>query len=130
LLNNLGGDKAVARRGVLALLLAAATAQPSGKQNTFAAQNLPDFILVEVSPKNIPVSYANAFLKPARATPNQSLMDVSVDQLVDYLDRVGKTFGLGHLRAFTATQPYSVGGAEYKESLQELQTWLVNQIVG
>ena len=50
---------------------AAAVAQPSGKQNSFAAFSLPDFILVEVSDKNLPVSYANAFLKPARAYGEQ-----------------------------------------------------------
>ena len=48
LLRNLGGDTEMARRAALALLEAAATAQPSGKQNTFAAHNLPDLVLVEV----------------------------------------------------------------------------------
>jgi CRISPR system Cascade subunit CasC len=130
LLQNLGGDHEVARRAVLALLFSAATAQPSGKQNTFAAQNLPDFILVEVSPKNIPVSYANAFLKPARSSPNQSLMEVSVDMLSDYLQRVASTFSLTHQRAFIATQAYSVPGAENKRTLRDLQAWLAAQMEG
>jgi CRISPR system Cascade subunit CasC len=48
LLANLGDDEEIARQAVVALLEAAAIAQPSGKQNSFAAHNLPDFILVEV----------------------------------------------------------------------------------
>ena len=50
LVKNLGGDAAVARQAVLALLEAAATAQPTGKQNSFAAHSLPDLVLVEVGP--------------------------------------------------------------------------------
>ena len=48
LVENLGGDIAVARRAVRALVQAAATAQPTGKQNTFAAHCLPDVVLIEV----------------------------------------------------------------------------------
>ncbi|MCB0000510.1 MAG: type I-E CRISPR-associated protein Cas7/Cse4/CasC, partial [Anaerolineales bacterium] len=64
LVENLGGDKEVAAKAVLAFIEAAAVAQPSGKQNSTAALNLPDFVLVEVSDKNLPVNYANAYLKP------------------------------------------------------------------
>ena len=39
---------------------------PSGKQNSFAAHQLPSVILVEVRPHPTPVSYANAFVDPAR----------------------------------------------------------------
>jgi CRISPR system Cascade subunit CasC len=127
---NLGGDAEVARKAVLALLEAAATAQPSGKQNTFAAQNLPDFILVEVSQKNLPVSYANAFLKPASKYGEKSLMDDSVEKMADYMGRVGKTFALENTRAFAATQSYVLPGAKAQESLPALQKWLAAQIAG
>jgi len=130
LVNNLGGDKEIAGKAVLALLEAAATAQPTGKQNTFAAQNLPDLILVEVSQKNIPVSYANAFMKPARATGDQSLMDASVGKMADYAERIGKTYNLQNERAFTATQEYDLPGAKAHDSLPDLQNWLQKQVIG
>ena len=66
-MENLGGDEAVAGMGVSALLRAAALVNPTGKQNSFAAHNLPDLILVAVREPNLPISYANAFLKPVWA---------------------------------------------------------------
>jgi len=76
-----------ASRGVLALLEACITAQPSGKQNTFAAFNLPELVLVEVSQNNLPVSYANAFLKPVRVTHDGNLMENSIQRLSEYMER-------------------------------------------
>lgn len=126
LCENLGGDVQVARRAVLALLEAAATAQPSGKQNTFAAHNLPDLILVEVREKNLPVSYANAFLKPARNSHKKTLMDDAVARLDDFVARIGTTYGLETMdqRALTAVQDYTLSGAEAVPSLAALQEWL------
>jgi CRISPR system Cascade subunit CasC len=130
LVKNIGGDEKVARKAVEALLEAAVTAQPTGKQNTFAAQNLPDFILVEVSQKNMPVSYANAFLKPASKYGDHSLMDDAVAKLSDYMACLGKMFSLENKRAFIATQAYEVSGAEMQKALPDLQTWLATQIAG
>jgi CRISPR system Cascade subunit CasC len=127
---NLGGDADIASKAVLALLEAAATAQPSGKQNTFAAQNLPDLILVEVSQKNLPVSYANAFVKPASKFGEKSLMDDAVAKLADYMERIGKTFAIETKRAFAATQDYDLPGAKNQGSLPDLQKWLAAQIAG
>ncbi|HUW12626.1 MAG TPA: type I-E CRISPR-associated protein Cas7/Cse4/CasC [Anaerolineae bacterium] len=126
LCKNLGGDVQVARRAVLALLEAAATAQPSGKQNTFAAHNLPDLILVEVREKNLPVSYANAFLKPASNSHKKTLMDDAVARLDDFVARIGTTYGLEAMdqRALTAVQDYTLSGAEVVPSLADLQEWL------
>ena len=103
---------------------AAATAQPTGKQNSFAAFNLPDLVLVEVTQKNLPVSYANAFIKPVRASGDQSVLDVSVEKLGDYLQQVTTTFNLIGKRAFAATQPYSLPDAEAKPSLGDLKKWV------
>ena len=128
LVKNLGGDVAVARQAVLALIEAAATAQPSGKQNSFAAHSLPDLVLIEVRDKNLPVSYANAFLKPARPSGDQSLMDASVGKLADYVTRVTRTFGLAGPRALIAVQEYALPGAETLPSLSDLRQWLSAQL--
>ncbi len=130
LVKNLGDDKAVARRAVLALLEAAALAQPSGKQNTFAAQNLPDLILVEVRKKNLPVSYANAFIEPVRQGAKRTLMDSAVEKLNDYMARIGDTYDLVALdqRALTATQDYTLPYTQTLPSLAKLQEWLAVQL--
>ena len=47
---------------VLALLEGACRVTPSGKQNSFAAHQLPAAVWVEVRPNRAPVSYANAFV--------------------------------------------------------------------
>ncbi len=128
LLENLGDDEEVARHAVLALVEAAALSQPSGKQNSFAAQNLPDMILLEVSPRNIPVSYANAFLKPVYPKSDKTLMDASVDALGTYMGKISGTFNLKAERAFTSTQEYDINDAEMKDSLADLQNWLAQKI--
>ncbi len=128
LLENLGNDEEVARRAVLALVESAALSQPSGKQNSFAAQNLPDMVLLEVSPRNVPVSYANAFLKPIYPKSDKNLMDVSVDALGTYMGKVNGTFNLKAERAFTSTQEYELNSAEKKASLADLQNWLAEKI--
>jgi len=129
LVQNLGGDVAVAKRAVVALVEAAATSQPTGKQNTFAAQNPPDLILVEVRQRNLPVSYANAFVKPARQSHDQTIVDDSVAKLADYMTRVGRVYGLGDdRRALTAVQDYELPGAEARPSLSDLLKWLQGEL--
>jgi CRISPR system Cascade subunit CasC len=129
LVKNLGGDVAVARRAILALVEAAATAQPTGKQNSFAAHCLPDLVLVEVRDKNLPVSYANAFLKPARAGGNQTVMDDAIAKLADYMTRVGRAYGLtADRRAFISIQDAALPGAAVNPSLEDLQTWVAGQL--
>jgi len=132
LCKNLGGDVETARRSVLALLEAAAIAQPSGKQNSFAAHNLPDLVLVEVRDRNLPVNYANAFLDPARASGGRTVMDDAAARLSDYMARVGATYDLAELdqRAMISVQGYELPEAEALPSLPKLQAWLKAQLGG
>jgi CRISPR system Cascade subunit CasC len=128
LLDNLGQDRAVARRAALALLQAAATAQPTGKQNSFAALNLPDLVLVEISPSNLGVSYANAFVRPARATAETSLVEASVNALTDYMQRVNALYDVQAERCFASTGDWCLAGAERASSLAALAKWLEMQL--
>jgi CRISPR system Cascade subunit CasC len=99
LLNNLGWNSRqdvpqkelynLALLVVKALLRAAMTAIPTGKQNAFAAHNMPDLALVEVLERNIPLSYANAFLKPVRPHKEElyeveSLIEASAAAIIAY----------------------------------------------
>lgn len=130
LLDNLGGEEAreVACRAVSALLEAAVFAQPTGKQNSFAAQNLPDFVMVEVSEKNVPVSYANAFLKPIYPKRDKTVIELSIDTLGEYVGKIGSTFGLAGKRAYIATDKNKLEGMTKKDSLADLQAWVTEQI--
>jgi|SRR5579859_7568126 len=124
LVANLAGDTALARRAVEALIKAAMIAIPSGKQNGFAANNLPDVALIEVQAKNVPLSYANAFVKPVRRSAQQSLLEASVAALQDYLPRINSMYGLEPNRAFVSTVPFQLAEAESCDSLDELLAWL------
>lgn len=124
LVGNLGGDEAVAARAVAALIRAMATVSPTGKQNSFAAHNLPDLLLVEIRNQNLPVSYANAFLKPVWATGRTSLMDASVEQLTQYMGRINDLYEIQAVRAWIATGDWELPGATRLPSLGALLAWL------
>jgi CRISPR system Cascade subunit CasC len=103
LVKNVQGDVGIAQQTVHAFLNGALMSTPSGKQNSFAAHNLPDFALVEVLERNIPLSYANAFLKPVRAKRDESLMDASVAALMAYAGPLPTCYQLPVQRAIFAT---------------------------
>jgi len=109
---------------VLALVRAACLAHPSGKQNSFAAHNLPDLILIEVRPQNVPVSYANAFQKPVRATAQHSLMEASAQALAAYLEKLTTMYELPTERVYATTLDVTLLGAAPEGSLTGLLRWL------
>ncbi|WKW51479.1 type I-E CRISPR-associated protein Cas7/Cse4/CasC [Rhodomicrobium lacus] len=63
LLKNLGGDPALARKAIEAFVEGFAKARPSGKQNSFAAHALANYLRVEKGSQQ-PRSLAAAFFKP------------------------------------------------------------------
>ena len=128
LLSNLGGDKVVSRKAVGAFIEAAATAQPSGKQNTFAAFNLPDLVLVEISDRNLPVSYTNAFIKPVRTSNTLSLVEMSINSLEKYMEKVNKAYNVEAKRAALVLVENNLPGTELKTTLTDLQNWLVEHL--
>lgn len=69
---NLQGDVELATKGLRAFLEGFVVAEPTGKQNTFAAHNEPEFVAVSVRRNTGPRSLANAFenaLRPSRTEP-------------------------------------------------------------
>lgn len=77
-----------------ALVRAFAYVNPSGKQNSFAAHQLPSLLCVEIKPEKIPVSYINAFVKPVSPTKKSSLVDESVIRLVQEIDKADAKFDI------------------------------------
>lgn len=93
LVKNLGGDKELARKTVEGFLRAAALAIPSGKQNSFAAQNPPDFMLGVVRKDGQSWSLANAFETPVKPNGNGGLMSASIEKLKEYWAKLSKVYG-------------------------------------
>lgn len=93
LVKNLNGNVALARKTVEGFLRAAALATPTGKQNSFAAQNPPDFMLGIVRADGQSWSLVNAFEKPVRPDRNGGLMSPSIAALDAYWGRLSRVYG-------------------------------------
>lgn len=78
---NLQGDTELTLKGLEAFLRAVVKAKPSGKQNSFAAHNDPEYVLFTVRQEADPRSLANAFEKPVRPNRNLSLTAASAVRL-------------------------------------------------
>lgn len=93
LVKNLGDDKELAKKTVEGFLRAAALAIPSGKQNSFAAQNPPDFMLGVVRKDGQSWSLANAFETPVKVGREGGLMSASIQKLDEYWAKLSKIYG-------------------------------------
>jgi CRISPR system Cascade subunit CasC len=125
LAKHLGPDaEQQAHHAAAVLLQAAAMATPTGKQNSFAAHSVPEVILVEVSEKKQPVSYANAFLEAIRG---DDLMQESAEALSDYCGSIAAAFAPADTQRFllavgnASDVPFPFD-ADRKTSLAELAT--------
>jgi CRISPR system Cascade subunit CasC len=92
LVRNLDGDVELARRTVEAFIRASALAVPTGKQNAFAAQNPPDFILAVARQDGQAWSLANAFEKPVYPG-KEGLMTRSIEALDSYWAHLQRAYG-------------------------------------
>lgn len=84
LLRGLGSDEELAVAAVRGFLKAAALAIPTGKQNSFAAQNPPSFLLAVVRKTGPSWSMANAFEKPVSPSGDASILTASIEALDSY----------------------------------------------
>ncbi len=86
--------KLVLKAVIKGLVKALTFNNPTGKQNSFAAHNPPQTILIEVSEKKIPMSYANAFLKPVFPTITDDLLTKSTKVLIDFVNKSAEKYKL------------------------------------
>jgi CRISPR system Cascade subunit CasC len=129
-LSSLSGEEAARVAGVL--LSAATLANPTGKQNSFAAHAVPELILVEVSKVKRPMSYANAFLQPVEGGMGRNLMTDSARALGEYIDCVAAAFAPTDVRRILlAVGPASVelGGAHRVGTLDDLIQSVVDLLI-
>ncbi len=90
--------RALAGKTVDAFIRAAVNAIPTGKQNSFAAQNPPSFIFA-VGRDSGTWSLANAFASPVWVGDNGDLVQKSQDALIDYWDKLVKVYGEKGIKA-------------------------------
>jgi CRISPR system Cascade subunit CasC len=93
LLANLEGDADLASRAVEAFLRAFVLTLPSGKQNTFAAHSLPQFVAFLVRRDSMPRNLAAAFERPVFPRDDKSISGASVEALMDYWQRLDEAYG-------------------------------------
>ena len=84
LVENLGGNADLARRTVEGFLRAAIDAIPTGKQNSFAAQNPTNLAMVVVREDGKSWNLANAFEEPVYPAQNEGLIRRSIRALDTY----------------------------------------------
>ncbi|MFH2046692.1 MAG: type I-E CRISPR-associated protein Cas7/Cse4/CasC [Pseudomonadota bacterium] len=87
-------DYTEADKVIKAFLEAMVYAIPTGKQNSFAAQNLPSFGLFVRRQGGVPISLANAFAKPVRPQKDDDdLVGLSVAALTKHWDTLKSVYG-------------------------------------
>jgi len=90
---NLNNDLDLARKSIEAFLYASVFAIPSGKQNSFAAHNLPSFFLAIVRENGACWSLANAFEKPVSNQSHKGLIQASAEALDSYWGAMTQFYG-------------------------------------
>lgn len=77
------------------LLQAMAYTNPSGKQNTFAGQVMPDMIMVECKKNKVPLSYVNAFETPIKTWgSNPEIVKNSIAAFTKHVDCMDAAYEL------------------------------------
>ena len=105
LLANLDGAVELAQRTVEGFLRAAVVAVPSGKQNSFAAQNPPSLVMAVVREDGMSWSLANAFERPVRADREGGYVRASCTALDAYWHGLETTYGAETLTCVSLLTP-------------------------
>jgi CRISPR system Cascade subunit CasC len=92
LTENLQDDIELAKKGFNTFLEGFIVAEPTGKQNTFAAHNPPEFVAITVRHGGAPRSLANAFEKPVRVKADEILTGKSAEALIEKAKALATAF--------------------------------------
>jgi CRISPR system Cascade subunit CasC len=93
LVANLQNDTELANNGLRAFLEGFVVAEPTGKQNTFAAHNPPEFVAVSIRRNTAPRNLANAFETAIRVKKDESLTRRSAEELAKKAKVLQSAFG-------------------------------------
>lgn len=89
LLNNLQGDQGLTGKTLKALITAATTVAPTGKQNSFASRARASYVLAEKGDQQ-PRSLSVAYLKAVSGT---NMAETAIDSLTEQRDNMEKVYG-------------------------------------
>jgi CRISPR system Cascade subunit CasC len=93
LVENLQGDRALARKGLRSFLEGFVVTEPTGKQNTFAAHNPPEFVSITLREHAGPRNLANAFEVPVRVRGTESLTLTSANRMIEQSRKLQAAYG-------------------------------------
>ncbi len=94
-LKNVEGSQELVQKLIPVLLKAMAYSNPSGKQNTFAGQIVPGFVMAECKKDKIPLSYVNAFELPVSCWgENPRIVDNSIKKLLQHVECMDRAYEL------------------------------------
>ncbi len=113
LIDNLGGDEALANKAIRALTEAAVKVAPEGKQNSFASRAYASYVLAEQGNQQ-PRSLSVAYLKPINNRENQDFITDSITALINQRDNFDKVYGA------CADSHYQINASKVEGSLSEL----------
>jgi CRISPR system Cascade subunit CasC len=134
LLANLQRDTELATKGLRAFLEGFVVAEPTGKQNTFAAHNPPEFVGVSVRRNTAPRNLANAFETAVRVKRDESLTKESAMRLSAKAVALDKLYGtLANSRCAVAEDAFgekfeAKGLGEKLESITTLIEWALGEV--
>lgn len=131
LVDNLQSDAELAKKGVRAFLDGFVVAEPTGKQNTFAAHNRPKFVAVSVRRNTGPQSLTNAFELPVRAGRSEAITKASAEALVSEAKTLNTAYGNhGPTRVLNPIAAEIDGFGEAVTTLESLLDWVVDELSG
>ena len=114
LIENLGGDEALANKAIQALTEAAVKVSPKGKQNSFASRAYASYVLAEKGEQQ-PRSLSVAFLKPIM---DEDQASAAINALKTQYENFDKVYGV------CADERYSIDAIEGEGSFDELLTFV------
>jgi CRISPR system Cascade subunit CasC len=129
LLKNLQGDQDLALAALEAFTQAKVRAVPTGKQNTFAAHNMPAFVGVCLR-HAAPLNLANAFEKPVAPGREQALSSQSVAELAKHEALLAGVYADPRDRwaYLDLSGVWPEGRGEQQANLAALSKWVKEQV--
>jgi CRISPR system Cascade subunit CasC len=128
LTENLQKDGNLALSGLRAFIEGFVVAEPTGKQNTFAAHNPPEYVVVSVRKNGAPRNLANAFEVPVRVKGEESLTKKSVEELGKKHKKLVDAYGYEEKSFYMDIIESGIKIGEEKKSLKELLDAVISEV--
>lgn len=116
--------KPILEQILTALVQAIIYTTPSGKQNSYAAHNVPAAVLINVKAQKRPLNLANAFLHPIQPTLETSLLTESIRALLTHEDQLMTVYQFPILQQLWLTTESNVTAPERYTRCENVPTLL------